>query len=224
MRVQFDAFLLDSDTRQLRRDDVDVHLSPKAFDVLCLLIERRPAVIEKAALVDLVWPGTFVVDANLSVVVAEVRRVLGDDPQRPRFIRTVHRHGYAFCADAVEVARVPAAAKEARAGLVVAGRVLWLAPGENLIGRDPGCDVWLDVAGVSRRHARIVLSIADAVIEDLGSKNGTIVALTPVTAPRALQDGDAIVVGGAELVFRRWSSTGADTEKISKEGSGVGGQ
>jgi len=51
----------------------------------------------------MVWPGTFVSEANLSVLIAEIRRVLGDPPRNPVFVRTVHRFGYAFCGSAVNV-------------------------------------------------------------------------------------------------------------------------
>ena len=80
-----------------------------------------PKAVGKDELHARLWPGTYVVDANLSVVVAEVRRVLGDDPQAPRFIRTVHRIGYAFCADVSQVRE--SRTREPRAWLVWNDRV-----------------------------------------------------------------------------------------------------
>src|SRR5919106_492010 len=103
MRVQFSDIILDSDSRQLVRAGKPVHLAPKAFDVLCHLIDRRPSAVTKTELFELVWPGTFVVEANLTVLVTELRRALGDDAHAPRFVRTVHKHGYAFCAEASEI-------------------------------------------------------------------------------------------------------------------------
>ena len=64
-----------------------------------MLVEARPTVVSKADLHDRIWPGTFVVDANLSVLVGEIRRALADSAQTPRYIRTVHKVGYAFCGD-----------------------------------------------------------------------------------------------------------------------------
>src|SRR4051812_15084083 len=96
MKVTFGSFVFDSETRELLEDGRRVHVSPKAFDLLRLLLDRRPNVVSKTEIHDCVWPGAFVGDANLSVVVAEIRQVLRDDSREARFIRTVHRVGYAF--------------------------------------------------------------------------------------------------------------------------------
>src|SRR5215204_5138707 len=102
MRVRFAPFTLDSGRQQLFADGRDVALSPKAFEVLQLLIEHRPDVVDKQTIATRVWPDTHVSDASLTVVVAEIRRALGDGPEAPRFIRTAHRRGYAFLADVEE--------------------------------------------------------------------------------------------------------------------------
>src|SRR5688500_13283806 len=107
MRLQFGPFTLDSETRQLIRDDTEIRLSPKAFDVLCTLIEHRPRVVKKAELHARIWPRTFVVDTNLSILVAEIRRALSDTPEQARFIRTVHKVGYAFCGPATSLDDAP---------------------------------------------------------------------------------------------------------------------
>ena len=63
------------------------------------------------------------------------------------------------------------------------------AEGENVIGRDPRSSVWVDASGVSRRHARILVSGDAVTLEDLGSKNGTFVGARAVTdslTPRKL--------------------------------------
>ena len=70
------------------------------------------------------------------------------------------------------------------------------------MGRDPDVAVWIDSPDASRRHARIVLDGTAAVIEDLGSKNGTQLNDRPVTAAVPLQDGDVVRIGTARLVFR----------------------
>ena len=69
MRTRFGQFTVDSDTRQLLRDDADIHLSPKAFDLLWALIQERPRVIEKTELHARIWPDTYVSDANLNVLI-----------------------------------------------------------------------------------------------------------------------------------------------------------
>ena len=217
MRVQFSDVTLDSDSRQLVRAGKPVHLSPKAFDVLCHLVERRPNAVTKDELFELVWPGTFVVEANLTVLVTELRRALGDDAHAPRFVRTVHKHGYAFCAEAVEIAPRASARPVLRNWLVWNDRVLPLAEGENVIGRDPACGVWLDQPGVSRRHARVVVTGDSAAIEDLGSTNGTFVSEQAIAGAHPLRDAQVIQLGSVDLTYRCWSpSRPVETERITR--------
>lgn len=99
MRLEFGEFAFDSATREVLRGAEAVHLSPKAFQLLLMLIERRPAAISKQDLQSGLWPDTFVSEANLGVLVAEIRSALGDNAREPRFIRTVYGFGYAFCGD-----------------------------------------------------------------------------------------------------------------------------
>ena len=97
-------FVLDFDRRQLLRGGRQVRLSPHALDLLSILIMRRPDVTTKRDLLTAIWPDSVVVEANLTVVIAELRRALGDERHAPRFIRTVHGVGYAFCGHAVAAA------------------------------------------------------------------------------------------------------------------------
>src|SRR5262245_3772306 len=96
MRVRFGPFVLDPDTRELLRGDAPVALSPKAFDLLTILVAGRPKAISKSDLQERLWPATFVVEKNLANLVSEIRDAIGDDPSNPRFIRTIRRFGYAF--------------------------------------------------------------------------------------------------------------------------------
>ena len=96
MQVRYGTFVLDPETRELLRDGHRVSLSPKAFDLLSILVAHRPKAISKSDLQERLWPATFVVEKNLANLVSEIRDAIGDDPSRPRFIRTVHRFGYAF--------------------------------------------------------------------------------------------------------------------------------
>jgi predicted ATPase/DNA-binding winged helix-turn-helix (wHTH) protein len=102
-QYRFGEFVLDSETRQLLRACEPRHVSPKAFHLLEVLVSSRPRVWSKRELQDLLWPDTTVVEANLPNLVAEVRAALQDDPQQPRYVRTVHRYGYGF----VEPAAIP---------------------------------------------------------------------------------------------------------------------
>jgi len=222
VKVRFADFTLDSDARRLSRQGTEIHLSPKAFDLLRLLIENRPNVLDKAALHARIWPRTFVVDANLTVLVAELRRALADDAREPRFIRTAHALGYSFCGEAVDLdapTTGPPGAGGARCWLMWNERAIVLAEGESLIGRDPGCAVWLDAPGVSRRHARInVAGGGDVVrLEDLGSTNGTLVDGSPVRGVVQVADGSVIRFGRVDLTLRIWSrGKASETERIAR--------
>ena len=200
MQVRFGGFVLDSDTRELLRGDARVPLSPKGFDLLSILVADRPKAISKSDLQERLWPATFVVEKNLANLVSEIREAIGDDPSNPRFIRTVHRFGYAFRETGP---RSESAAR--RYG--VSFRLNWvnghvtLDEGEHVLGRDPDVEIFLNSSGVSRRHALITISAGGATIEDLGSKNGTFVGDQRVAGSRSLGDGDIIGVGSVKLTL-----------------------
>jgi DNA-binding winged helix-turn-helix (wHTH) protein len=208
-KVRFGVFTLDPSTRRLLRGTVDVHLTRKAFDLLSLLVLDAPRVVSKTELHDRLWPGTFVTEATLVSLIKELRRALDDRDRTERVIRTVHGVGYAFAA-MVERARedTPSAAGQ---WIEVDGRHIRLIEGENVIGRDPSSRIWLDVATISRRHARIFVGAEGAVLEDLGSKNRTKLGDAAVHGQMRLQDGDRIVAGPVLLVYRA-SLTGIGTE------------
>jgi pSer/pThr/pTyr-binding forkhead associated (FHA) protein len=86
-------------------------------------------------------------------------------------------------------------------------RVIVLEDGDNTVGRDPECTVWLDASGVSRRHAviRTIRGDEAVVLQDLGSKNGTLVQNSPITGQVRLSDGAVIQIGSVELKLRVWS-------------------
>lgn len=204
MRVRFSPYVLDLESRQLLRGDEVVHLSPKAFDLLNILVSHRPKALSKSDLVERLWPGTFVVEKNLANLVGEIRDAIGDDPSNPRFIRTIHRFGYAFRDTVPSGQGGPSASR----GGGVSFRLKWmngrvtLEEGEHVLGRDPDVEIFLNSAGVSRRHARITISGRQATIEDLGSKNGTFVGDHRVERPTSLNDGDIIRVGSVKLTLR----------------------
>lgn len=222
MRITFGDFTLDTGTRQLLRgrEQAEVHLSPKAFDLLAVLVASRPGVVTKQALRDRLWAGTNVVDANLNNLASEVRAALGDDPQQPRYVRTAHGVGYAFCGSVTENRAVDPELAASRLWLVCDGRTIVLEQTDTIIGRDPKCAIWIDVPGVSRRHAAIRLMsdgvATTAVLEDLASTNGTFVNDRPVDSPVTLEDGQTIRVGEATLTFRASASAGAATKKIRR--------
>lgn len=224
MRIRFGSFTLDADTRELLAGTQSVRVTPKAFDLLQILLRERPKVLTKAELLARIWPGTHVVEANLNGLIGELRRALGDSTREPRFIRTVHGTGFAFAADAFDgpppSASTASAPREWRCWLVSADQRFVLTEGPNVIGRDPRSDIWLDASRVSRQHARVVVdgSIRRALIEDAGSTNGTFVGRVQIASAVALSDGDVIDIGSVELTFRAWAGEKlAETERIRRQ-------
>jgi DNA-binding winged helix-turn-helix (wHTH) protein len=223
--VRFGGFTFDRRTRQLLRGTEPVHLAPKAFDLLALLMQQRPAALSKAEIHEHLWPDTFVSDGNLALLVANIREALGDDAGNPTFVRTVPRFGYAFVAAATDVDPASApAALSAPCWLVHGKQTIPLMPGENVVGRGPGVDIRVgrdpsaniraDVAGVSRRHALFVVAGDLVTVQDLASKNGTFVNRVRITTPVPLHELTQIRLGRLLLAFRRLSDAAA-TQTLS---------
>lgn len=226
MRLRFGPFVLDTGTRQLMRGGAALHLSPKAFDLLGILVEHRPKVLDKNDLQARLWPDTYVVEGNLNVLIGEIRRALGDVPKDPRFIRTVHGVGYAFCGAVEQAEDEAATAQPIPCWLVTRDGTIRLKEGENIVGRSPDSNVWLDFPSVSRRHARIVVEGARqrVLVEDLNSKNGTFVGGSAVHGAVALADGDDVTFGSVDVRLRSWGhDVDAETKRISRRTSPPGG-
>jgi DNA-binding winged helix-turn-helix (wHTH) protein len=217
MRFKCDDLVFDSDARQLWSGAKEVRLSPKAFDLLALLIARRPDAVSKADIREHLWPGTFVSESSLPSLVSEIREAIADHRRKPGLVRTLHGFGYAFRADEEPVKAVAAAAGP-NAWLVGATE-LALRPGENVLGREGEGIVLVKSSTVSRRHAQIVIDANGVVVKDLGSKNGTYVNDQRVTGPTRITDGDQIRVGSLLFTFRL-AQTAASTEtQSSRSGS-----
>src|SRR5215831_11660251 len=96
MRVSFGPFAFDRESRLLWREGAEVALPPRVLGVLEVLLERAGQVVARQDLFDRVWKDAFVTDTSLAEAVSFLRQALGDDPQSPRYIQTVHRRGYRF--------------------------------------------------------------------------------------------------------------------------------
>jgi DNA-binding winged helix-turn-helix (wHTH) protein len=202
MRLSFGSWTLDADRRVLVRDGEPVSLTPKAFDLLKLLAEHHERAFSKAELHQLLWPNTFVSDGSLTILIAEIREVLADDAGRPRFVRTVRRFGYGFCAS-VRTDSTEAVSTLGRSGWLVWGdKSIALRAGETILGRALDAHIRFDVPGVSRRHARIVVDAGNVTVEDLRSQNGTYLRNERIARCVALTDGDEIRFGPVLVVFR----------------------
>ncbi|MGH6693436.1 MAG: winged helix-turn-helix domain-containing protein [Vicinamibacterales bacterium] len=200
--VRFGPFTLDDRARTLRRGAAAMHLSPKAFDLLSLLVQLRPAAVARAEIHQHLWPDTFVSEGNLAVLVAEIRQALGDSARESTFIRTVQRFGYAFSGVVDESAAGAGLRREPAAGWIVWGvRRAALAVGENVLGRDPAADMNIDAVGVSRRHAMIVVAGDQVSLVDLASKNGTFANGARVTGSVRLVGDTEIHLGPVAVRF-----------------------
>jgi len=214
--VVFGECMFDPEARELRRADRRVELSARTVELLLALLEARPRALSRAELHDRLWPETYVSETSLPHLVAELRKALGDDPREPRYVRTIHRFGYAFCGEAREAGR-EAEVRVVSGALVRHGRYeVALLEGENLIGRDPEAVVAVISDRASRRHARIVMSNDRAVLEDLGSKNGTLLNGQPVDGSMPLHDGDEILIGRQSFVY--CAAPSADTTRTDRTG------
>jgi DNA-binding winged helix-turn-helix (wHTH) protein len=200
MRLRFGDCTFDTGTRELLSQGKSVHVSPKAFRFLELLLDCRPRALSKQELQERLWPHTFVSEANLASLAAEVRRAIGEKSRGARLIRTIHGFGYAFSGEAAEE-KGPSSRRAYRYRLIWEKEEFSLAEGETILGRDREAMVPIDDSTVSRRHARIVIAGSNATIEDLGSKNGTCVGGKRADKALRLSDGDQIQLGSVFLTF-----------------------
>jgi len=217
VRVSFGRCVFDRGRRELARDGAAVHAGPKLLKLLELLLDARPRALTKEEIHRALWVDTFVSDATLTSLIADLRTAIGDDARRPQLVRTIYGYGYGFCGDVNEA--VPAsAAGSARAAwcrVTVGDRDIALSPGEHVLGRSDAVSVFVDDAAASRHHARITVTNDRAAIEDLGSKNGTLLNGKPFECPTALGDGDVIVIGTTVLKFRVVTAAGS-TETLER--------
>ena len=231
MDFRFGEFILAVDARRLLHEGSDVHLSPKAYELLKALVENYPRALSRAELHERLWHGIFVSEGNLALLMTEIRTALGDDARGPRYIRTLHGYGYAFKAEVVE-AKPHVAAGDAHAPDVAAddkGRTHWLlwesrtfrlTAGENVIGRNPDCEVLLDVPGVSRRHACITIQENHTSIRDLGSKNGTTARGQRLVGAMEIRDRDQVEIGPVALTYREVLPVrGTETFTLMRKGT-----
>jgi DNA-binding winged helix-turn-helix (wHTH) protein len=209
-RFRFDQFCFDSDQKALLRGGEPVRLTPRAFRLLELLLRRRPKAVSKRDLLDYVWSGHIVEEANLKTLVLEIRSALEERGGRPEVVRTVYGYGYAFVGDVEEETE----ASEPPALVSVRWNVqsVLLPLGSHLIGRRPDCAVNIDDPSVSRVHARLEVLRDRMRIEDLRSKNGTFVDSQRVTALTELLDRCEFVIGEVSVKIARLDSGDASTQ------------
>ena len=117
MPYRIGAYLIDPAAYEIRREDALVPVEPQVFELLVFLIENRQRAVTKDEIIERVWKGRIVSDANLSSRIKAARQALGDDGSAQRLIRTVHGRGFRFVGDVVEAApAVPAGTEQREAG------------------------------------------------------------------------------------------------------------
>jgi DNA-binding winged helix-turn-helix (wHTH) protein len=194
------AIVVDEGARLVRRDGREVHLAPKAFDLLLILVRNQPNAVSHDRLHATLWPGVHVSETSLAALVTQLRKALGDSADGGRVIRTLHRVGYAFIGDAIVAGHAPAVATPV-SRLIWRGESFDVPAGESVIGRDRLCAIRMDADSVSRHHARLRVSEHGASIEDLGSKNGTWVDGERITGAMPLVDGASVRLGSETVRF-----------------------
>jgi DNA-binding winged helix-turn-helix (wHTH) protein len=182
---------IDVGARVVKRGDRPIHVPPKAFDLLLLLVGEQPNAVSHARLQAALWPGVHVSETSLPVLVTQLRKALAaaDD----ELIRTVHTVGYAFVGKAVVIGERGAPAPGLR--LLWRRKVIEVPQGVSIIGRDRGCAIRMDADSVSRRHARLHVTGSAITIEDLGSKNGIWIEGRRIDAAVPLSDGARFQIG-----------------------------
>jgi DNA-binding winged helix-turn-helix (wHTH) protein len=194
------GWLVEPDLNRLSRGEAVVQLELKLMEVLVHLAGRPGELVSKRELIDAVWQVEVISDGTLTRAVALLRKALGDNARNPRFIETIPKRGYRFIAPVGELEVDPPPAL--RFKLETPDGEIPLAEGESLIGRDPAATIRIDIGGVSRRHARIVVDGDRVTLEDLGSKNGTYLRGKRVERPTRLAHGDEIRIGHKVARFR----------------------
>ncbi len=213
-RFQVGSWIVDVESGVLSQGETSVRVRPKVMDLLVTLAERPGKLASKEFLIARVWPDVVVSDTSLSVLVVELRKILGDAPKSPRFIETIPRRGYRLIAP---VSRIEAGRMTHFALASAEDRVL-LHEGENLIGRDPEAGVRIDSNFVSRHHSLIVVTGGSATIEDLDSKNGTFLNGRRLEEALPLSHGDRITLG---RLAKRYRFVIVDDEATVTEASKV---
>jgi DNA-binding winged helix-turn-helix (wHTH) protein len=198
--ICFGDYSFDVASGTLLRLGHPVHLRPRASKLLAILLENQPRIVAKSELTQRLWPDAHVSAGSLPNLVLELRRALHDE-RDAALVRTMHGAGYAFVGETWEGGE-DAAARPGRFRLVFEGREKGLVAGENWIGRAASCAIQVWCSKVSRKHARIVITADQAMLEDAGSRNGTFLSGRRLRAPARLRHGDLIRVGSVPFTFQ----------------------
>lgn len=202
---RFGEFELDVAAYVLRRAGERIKLEKIPMEILVLLLENVGVLVSRTQIRAALWGSDVFVDqdAAINTAIRKIRRALADDAEHPRFIETIVGKGYRFIAQvgpsSADVDRLDDSFP--KYVLTRGKREFVLAAGENLLGRDPDARVHVDHPSVSRRHARISIDSAAAVLEDLKSRNGTFVDGREIETATEIHDGAIIGLGPITLTL-----------------------
>jgi len=232
-------WLVEPELNRISNRETSIHLEPKAMEVLLCLAESAGVVVPRQILVDRVWATEFITDSTLTHAVADLRRALADDARAPRYIETIPKRGYRMVAEVVadgspdpagdqpSLRRQPLAVvvgTSVRLGsrdlLELGDHFLFLGDHEIpllgrmlVFGRDQEADIQILVPEASRNHARLEIEPDEVTIEDLGSKNGTLVNDERIEGRCRLSSGDTIGIGPTKMVYRCLTSDPTRTQE-----------
>mgnify|MGYP003587273388 CR=1 FL=1 len=203
MKLRLGDLSYDGSRRLLHRGAEEIHLSPRGFRLLTLLLERHPDVVPKAELRGTLRPDGPETEGGLTALASEVRHALSRSGAEGVRLRTVRGFGYAIEGPIEEVpGRV-------RHVLVRGRQEVDLGPGVNTVGREREVAVRIGHRSVEHLHARIVVTDDEAELEDVAGRGSTYRGADPVVHRVVLHDGDEIRVGEVVLTYRlRAAETG----------------
>jgi DNA-binding winged helix-turn-helix (wHTH) protein/tetratricopeptide (TPR) repeat protein len=197
---EFGPYRLEPSARRLLRGGEPVALTPKAFDILLALVERRDRVVEKAELMRLVWPDSFVEESNLSQTIFVLRKTLGDAPDGRPYIDTVPRRGYRFAGGSDRIADGSDWRRGLKPAATFAAIVLLTA----------AALMWASGSAPDRIESLAVLPFADL------SNDGTLAdSITDALTTKLGQ------IGGLRVISRTSAMTYRDTNKTMPQ---IGGE
>ena len=158
MRYRFGPFELDTDASELRVDGAPRPVEPRVFALIALLVENRDRLVTKDELIEKVWDGRVISDAAVSSCIKSARQALDDDGQAQRVIRTIHRKGLRFVAEARVVADAPAVPATAAAAA---------SPLPEAFTRPSIAVLPFELVGNAGRYAPIADALPHELISDL---------------------------------------------------------
>ena len=207
---EFGPFRLDLQAGELWRGNERLRIRPKVFRLLVVLIENRGTLLTKDTLLEQVWGDVAVSETSLSRTVADLRGLLQDGSDDPRYVQTTPKRGYKFVAAVAELAPAPDLPGASHFSLLHGTRRYPLYDGDQLIGRGKDVEIPLVTNLISRHHARVRVSGQTVTVEDLGSMNGTRVNDRPLMGGAVqIAPGDRIEIGGEQLIL--WTPSASTT-------------